>query len=93
MEQFQSAITVRKRKARGRIIISVTEEIDDDELTERAGKRAVMMANTDDIEKRKGDLAERSVLEAVKREAPEAFDPETSTTLRFDSDHDVDLQQ
>lgn len=93
MELFQSGVSVRKRKERGRTIISVDEAIDDDELTDRAKLLAAGGTSAGSTADIKRELAEKSVLETVKREAPEAFDPDTPATIRLDSDHDVELFQ
>ena len=93
MELFQSGVSVRKRTERGRTIISVDEAIDDDELTDRAKLLAAGGTSTGSTADMKHELAEKSVLEAVKREAPEAFDPDTPATIRLNSDHDVELFQ
>lgn len=93
MELFQTGVSVRKRTERGRTVISVTEQIDDDELTDRAKLLAATGSGAGSTADIKGELAKKSVLEAVKREAPEAFDPDTPATLRLNSDHNVDILQ
>lgn len=93
MELFQSGVSVRKRTERGRVVVSVDEEIDDDELTDRAKLLAAGGTSAGSTDEIKRELAEKSVLEAVKREAPEAFDPDTPASIRLDSAHGVDLFQ
>lgn len=45
----------------------------------------------DRVEAMKQQFAERAVAKAVKQRAPETFDPNTSVSLRVDSDRDLSL--
>lgn len=93
MNDLAEAVTVRKRRSRGRVIVSVTESIDDDALTAKAEKRLLLAGDVDDdrVEKTKAQLAERAVEEAVKRNAPEAFDPGASVSVRLNTDRDLSV--
>ena len=91
MNDLAEAVTVRKRRSRGRVIVSVTESIDDDELTAKAEERLLLAGDVDDdrVEATKQQLAERAVAKAVKQKAPEAFDPNTSVSFRVNSDRNL----
>lgn len=93
MSELADSVTVRKHKTRGRVIVSVTDGIDEDALTAKAESHLLFSNDVDDdrVEKTKAHLAERAVEEAVKRNAPEAFDPRTPVSVRLKTDREMSL--
>jgi len=93
MPDLQEGITVRTRSARGRLVVSVDEDVDDEALTAAAEKSLLLAGDLDDeaVAARKTELVEKAVEKAIAREVGGIFDPSGSTTLRVSTDRDLEI--
>ena len=86
---FTADITVETDRSRRVLTVIVTEEIDDEELHTQAELLAAESGA--DLEETKRSLVQRAITDALRTEAPEAYDPEKPTQVALETEYDVRL--
>jgi hypothetical protein len=85
--QFTDDVTVERRPTEESLVLRVTAEIDDEELTAAAREGDAPLG----VERAKDALVEEAVVHALQTEAPEAFHPQVETRVEVRTAYDVDL--
>jgi hypothetical protein len=90
-EDVAESITIRKRRRRGRLSVRVIDNVDEEALTATAEKWAMLGGDDlEDLEEEKTAHLRRAIMNRLRAEAPEVFNPGTKATVQIDSDRDID---
>lgn len=86
---FADDITVETDHSRRVLTVAVTEKIDEEELHTQAELLAAESGA--DLEEMKRSLVQRAITDALRAEAPEAYDPEKPTQVALQTEYDVQI--